>query len=85
MVLFFFCFPIKEAGGHSLSVVAGQNPWPPALNDNPALLHPHYGYRNLVVGLVATQTNKKVVLPCTGNDLPSISTMGQFPKYSVNI
>ena len=50
-----------------------------------ALLHPHSGYRNLVVGLVATQTNKKVVLPCTGNDLPSISTMGQFPKYSVNI
>ena len=49
------------------------------------LLHPHSGYRNLVVELVASQTNKKVVLPCTGNDLPSISTMGQFPKYSVNI
>ena len=57
----------------------------PYTKSQKAHLHPHSGYRNLVVGLVATQTNKKVMLPCTGNDLPSISTMGQFPKYSVNI
>ena len=33
MVLFFFYFPIKVAGATLL--VAGENPRPPALNDNP--------------------------------------------------